>query len=343
VSAAGLSDALPHGLPMQMPFRQRAKLRSRDLAEVHSHMENAICQHDLGLDDCESIDFVHHHAELGQLSFNAMYYGQNRGRVRVFAPPMRNRYIFQFSLSGVSRLRQKGQTIDLTPGTLFVVDPRYEHEQQLGVDYRHFNILVPCALVQKVLGRETGMDVETPLEFAMSDLAQDPKTGTIWRFVTGLCADLDQETPLYAHPRVTPAIEESLVRVLLAGLRHNLSDQFQGEAPPPAPFYIRRAEEFIRRNACEDVTLEDIVAAAGVSTRTLHAGFRTYRDTTPMAHLKARRLELAHEALKSARGKGQTVTDIAFSCGLMHLSKFARDYQERFGETPSETRRRGFI
>jgi transcriptional regulator GlxA family with amidase domain len=37
--------------------------------------------------------------------------------------------------------------------------------------------------------------------------------------------------------------------------------------------------------------------------------------------------------------QGLTVTDIALACGFTHLSKFARDYFERYNERPSTTLR----
>jgi len=43
--------------------------------------------------------------------------------------------------------------------------------------------------------------------------------------------------------------------------------------------------------------------------------------------------------LMTGAGKNLSVTEVALSCGFTHLSKFARDYQDRFGERPSVTLR----
>jgi AraC-like DNA-binding protein len=96
-----------------------------------------------------------------------------------------------------------------------------------------------------------------------------------------------------------------------------------------APYYLRRVKKHIRAHGHEPVSLADMVNVSGVSARSLHTGFRRFRGATPMKYLKNHRLELAHARLKKGSEAGQTVTDIALGVGFTHLSKFARDYQER--------------
>ena len=95
----------------------------------------------------------------------------------------------------------------------------------------------------------------------------------------------------------------------------------------------------MRAHAGDALSPQDIAQAAGVSVRTLHRGFQQFRDTTPMALLRAVRLEQAREKLLA--GDADSVTDAAGACGVTHLSRFAREYRRRFGETPSETLRGG--
>jgi len=54
------------------------------------------------------------------------------------------------------------------------------------------------------------------------------------------------------------------------------------------------------------ICVDDLVQAVGVSRRTLHAGFRNFRQTTPGAQLKRMRLEAARSALLDARETGRT-------------------------------------
>jgi transcriptional regulator GlxA family with amidase domain len=49
---------------------------------------------------------------------------------------------------------------------------------------------------------------------------------------------------------------------------------------------------------------------------------------------------MAHRLL-AAPLPGQTITSVAYDCGFGHLGEFAQNYRSRFGESPSETLRRG--
>jgi AraC-like DNA-binding protein len=68
--------------------------------------------------------------------------------------------------------------------------------------------------------------------------------------------------------------------------------------------------------------------------------FRDHRQTTPMAYLKARRLEGAHADLVRADADENTVSEIAGAWGFAHPGHFAREYRRKFGRTPSHTLRR---
>jgi AraC-like DNA-binding protein len=65
-----------------------------------------------------------------------------------------------------------------------------------------------------------------------------------------------------------------------------------------------------------------------------------YRGTTPMDHIRARRLERVHDELLAADPLATSVTDVAMRWGFGHLGKFAQAYRRRFDERPSETLRR---
>jgi AraC-like DNA-binding protein/tetratricopeptide (TPR) repeat protein len=84
--------------------------------------------------------------------------------------------------------------------------------------------------------------------------------------------------------------------------------------------------------------LGDLIRAAGATERTLHRQFRQVLGTTPWAYLRAMRLVAARRALSASTD--DPITSIALSVGYTHFSRFACDYRERFGELPSETRRR---
>ena len=72
--------------------------------------------------------------------------------------------------------------------------------------------------------------------------------------------------------------------------------------------------------------------------------FRRFRNTTPMAHLRAIRLELlARNELIDAGRQGLSVAAVVNAFGFGHLGRFAYDYKARFGELPLETLYRGSV
>jgi transcriptional regulator GlxA family with amidase domain len=58
-----------------------------------------------------------------------------------------------------------------------------------------------------------------------------------------------------------------------------------------------------------------------------------------MRYLKQRRLNTVRERLHATSQDDLAVAAIAREAGFVHLSRFAGDYQQLFGELPSDTLR----
>lgn len=101
---------------------------------------------------------------------------------------------------------------------------------------------------------------------------------------------------------------------------------------------VDRAAQYVHDNAHRPITLTDLAAAAGVSARTLHDGFRHFHDTTPMGYLRRVRLERAHRELRTAEpGEGESVETIAARWGWGDPGTFSAAYGRAYGTTPSRT------
>lgn len=142
------------------------------------------------------------------------------------------------------------------------------------------------------------------------------------------------------HPGLD-LLERELDHLLSAAARACAPDPFGTPVEPDspsAPATLDRAIHYIETHAAEPIKLADIATAAGLSPRALQSAFRRYRGTTPLRYLHHVRLELAHRDLQAARpGDGQTVSAIASRWGFVQLSRFARDYQARYGVLPRRT------
>jgi AraC-like DNA-binding protein len=102
----------------------------------------------------------------------------------------------------------------------------------------------------------------------------------------------------------------------------------------------RRAVSFIEQHAHTEICLADIAAAANVSIRALQLAFRRHLDTTPMAYLRAVRLDHAHRDLQAGDPtRGDTVTTIAYRWGFTNPGRFATAYHDTYGQPPRHTLR----
>jgi len=323
-----------------MPLSRLARLVSGNIDEVHDHMSRMFCPHDLRIEGGNPpIAFRHHQASLRSVTFNATDYGNPYGRVVVNIPPMSELYLVQFSLSGVAQIAQGNSVVELLPGQMCVLDPEAQVKQTFGEGYKHFTVKIAKSGLESVLTQELGFRPKE-LHFSSEPVRLEGAAAAFAHLVRTICDDLDHGIAGFNHARACGSVEEALQRLLLAAVPHNYSQLFDTPPSSPAPYYVRRVEDYIHEHAREAIALEEMIAVSGVSARSLHAGFRRFRDTTPMVYLKNHRLDLAHRQLKIAADQGLSVTEIAFSCGFTHLSKFARDYLERFGERPSATLKR---
>lgn len=322
-----------------LPLSAYSRLQSSNLDEVHAHMSSMLCDHDLRVEGgVPPIAFRHNQTPLRSLTFNATDYGNPYGQVIVAIPPVEQLYLVQFSLAGKAQISQDGETFTLEPGQLCVLGSNSRTRQTFNAGYKHFTVKIPKSDLEAVLLQELGFR-PGELHFSPRPVSLEGAAASFAHMIRMICDDMDIGLPGYSHPRTCGSIEDTLKRLLLIAVPHNHSDLFNGSVSGPAPFYVRRVEEYVRAHAEEPITLSEMVEVSGVSARSLHAGFRRFRDTTPMGYLKNYRLSLARKMLTKGGDDGTSVTTVALACGFTHLSKFARDYFERYGERPSETLR----
>ena len=139
----------------------------------------------------------------------------------------------------------------------------------------------------------------------------------------------------------TRQLEEFVMSSLLFAQRSNYSSTLTRPGHDSENRTTRAAKDFIEHHLSEPLAVSDIAEAAGVSERTLQAAFQQEMSTTPMGYLRARRLDRARADLATAAPTDDvTVTFVAERWGFGHLGRFAAEYKQRFGESPSRTLRR---
>ena len=132
--------------------------------------------------------------------------------------------------------------------------------------------------------------------------------------------------------------EEYLVTTLVSGLTAAGGTRSE-KARKNHLDYVAHARSYIDAHIGSPLGLETLAREVGVTLRTLETAFRRVYGTTPLCYVKARRLRAAHQRLLETSSFEASVTEVAFNYGFSHLSYFARDYRQLFGESPSETLR----
>ncbi len=132
--------------------------------------------------------------------------------------------------------------------------------------------------------------------------------------------------------------EQALFAALLLHQENNLSPLLRQETPLPSEREVKIVEDYMRAHAHENITIADLVQAAGVSARSLFEKFRSVRGTTPMQYLRRLRLDQVRRELTSGAPE-ISVTEVAMRWNFEQLGRFAQYYRRIYGETPSQTLR----
>lgn len=101
---------------------------------------------------------------------------------------------------------------------------------------------------------------------------------------------------------------------------------------------LKKMLTYIHQEYENELSLEDIAKAAGVSKRECLRCFQEEIHITPFSYLKDYRLQMACIALKNTEN---TVTAIAQNCGFNSSSYFGKVFRKSMGMTPYEFRNKG--
>lgn len=121
------------------------------------------------------------------------------------------------------------------------------------------------------------------------------------------------------------------------GLASATASESPGGLACPAPPVVN-ALRFIESHLGEDVCLDDIAAAAGLSRFRLSRAFAAVTGMPVMHYVRGRRLT---EAARSLAGGASDILSVALNWGYGSHEAFTRAFCNRFGVTPERLRARG--
>lgn len=306
---------------------------TKDLNVAREWGEKIFCENKLrSRDASDKVDTRIYYRNLGNVGLGRMTYG---GDVTIESE-LGSFILVQMPIYGNETVIAGNNTVHSNPmmGSILNYNApfcihHFRHTEKLIIRIDRSTLELHC---QQHLGRMLRKNIE--FKAGMELNAPD---GQRWiRMISYLYDQLSIEGKV--SPLLVAQFESTLVNMLLICQRHNYSDELHTDNHARlAPSFIKRVEGFIEEHAAEPITITDMAKHAGVSTRSLYAGFRRYRNTSPMQYLKDVRLACVREDLAKALGGAATVTEVAYRWGFNHLGHFATDYKKRFGETPSKT------
>lgn len=139
------------------------------------------------------------------------------------------------------------------------------------------------------------------------------------------------------RPGAETVIERLAEVLLIQVLRAHLLGQEAGQGflSALADRQISRALKLIHRRAGDDLRLEDIARAVGMSRSNLALRFKQLMGMGPMAYLTRWRLLQARAMLQTT---GASLDEIAEAVGYASAAAFSRAFKREFDENPGEVR-----
>jgi AraC family ethanolamine operon transcriptional activator len=160
------------------------------------------------------------------------------------------------------------------------------------------------------------------------------------KFLETLLNDIKNRPQMLNYPQIRKVLEQEIFNQLVVAVS-DAGPCRQAGIAMSRRCVVEKAKAYVLEHHDDLVTVTDLCTALKISRRTLQYSFESMLDINPIAYLRAIRLNRVRRALKANAGCPDiTVADIAAHWGFWHLSRFAANYKQIFGELPSETLRR---
>lgn len=329
---------------MSLQISSSAGIDFHDIHAVHHDLDGArawmakICgPHRLKASAPQRIQFRHAGNVLKAMSTVLGYieYGTDV-TVNIDGDSALNSYSLSLPLNGQQELQSRKGLLMSDSSQGLIISPFDNQELCIGGNCRKILVAISRTAMHQMLDELLQRPAQVPIIFEARMDANFGPSAAWWRMVKFLLQELDQVRNILGHLSVTSDIERALIKSLILSQPNNYSDELAAALGVRYPCYLLKAKQFIQDHAHEDVCLEDLESAAGVSRFTLYEAFKKHYGLSPMSYVKKHRLEGVRRVLLEGHSN-LNVSAIAMEWGFNHLGRFSSDYKKMFGETPSQT------
>ena len=246
-----------------------------------------------------------------------------------FGPCIRNHYFLHYVYQGKGTFEGEGKRYLLEAGQLFLIYPGqltyYEADREEPWVYRwiEFNGSFSESLLKAAgLSRDTPVFMESPSSDSMFPEAAREIFGAIGAALKHLVTQ--GETSF-----------EALMSSFWAFLAALTSESQQTAGIAPAEEYVRKAENYIKMNLHQKISIQEIAEYVGINRSYLSRLFRQYKGSSTQQYIIAARLDSAAQYLKN---KKLSVGEVAKSVGYSDQLEFSKAFKARFKVSPTQWR-----
>ncbi|MGU9857108.1 AraC family transcriptional regulator [Pseudomonas sp. LF245] len=250
--------------------------------------------------------------------------------VQVTSEALQTIYHLQILLSGHCRSNARGVEQVFQPGEILLINPDDPVDLTYSADCEKFIIKLPVRLLENACLEQRWTLPQQGIRFATARHALSEMSGFL-QLLGLICHEAENA----AEPEVQGLYERIVANKLLALLASNVLRV----VPPVAQGGgFEAVRQFIEEHLTDDISVEQLMATAKVSERSLYTLFERQVGLSPRDYVRQRKLERVHARLQLATAR--SVTEVALDHGFMHLGRFSEAYRKRFGELPSQTWKR---
>ncbi|MFK2911563.1 AraC family transcriptional regulator [Pseudomonas sp. 3HC3] len=247
-----------------------------------------------------------------------------------------NRYSISLPISGEQELQTPDGLLTSDSENGIIVSPYGQQELSISGNCRKIQVAITCTAMRQVLEELLQRPAQQPIVFKNQISTSDKAAAAWWRLVKYLLVEMDQARDFFSHVSIVGDFEKALIKGLILSQPNNYSNELAGRSQIRYPEYLLKAKEFLHEHASDEIKLDEVGRAVGVSRFKLYEDFKKYFGITPTVYLKRFRLEAVRQALLEGGGNGN-ITAVAMRWGFNHMGRFSSDYKKLFMEAPSKT------
>jgi len=238
-----------------------------------------------------------------------------------YAPHVHDTFALGVILGGAEAFRYRGARHVAPAGSVVAVNPDELHDGAPAGESFAYRMLYPSVALVQAIADELG---DRPAGFPafMAPVTEDAE----------VALGLSEAHALMEAHADSLAVDQAFTAALSLMVRRHSESRPQGRRLGQEAAPIRRARRLADDLYMQDLTLDELAAAAGLSRYYFLRAFRREVGVTPHAYLTGRRIAAAKGLLAGA----QPLSEVALACGFYDQSHFSRSFKGCTGVTPGQ-------